>query len=39
MSELTGRPGNSRTLIAAPTNQNGADRAKTSRKNARGDRS
>jgi hypothetical protein len=38
MSALTGRPGNICSLVTAPINQNGIDRAKTSKKNFSGDR-
>lgn len=37
MSELTGTPGNSCSLVRAPTSSNGIDRAKTSKKYFRGD--
>jgi hypothetical protein len=37
MSELTGRPCNSCSLVTAPINQNGIESTKTNKKNFRGD--
>jgi hypothetical protein len=34
---ITGRPGKSWSLVTAPINQNGTERAKTNKKNIRGD--